>query len=392
LDFANAGTVTFLPGSYFIGIYYRPTGGDWVMAGDANFSNLVPYEIKYSNDIELYADMVLSTGTTITQNAPLTVTLAFLNNGSSTFTGDVDVSLYTLDGNFAETIQTLNGANLSPGYYYDNVQFTTNSVTVEPGTYLMALLHKPTNSDWELSGSTWHSNPVFVTIQQSAALSDSYENNNSEETAYNLPINFSGNAATTSTTGSNAHQSTDEDFYKIVLPQGYNYSITARIHDSYSSSNGQTYTCDMAWLYNSGSGWSDIYDDVLPGPIALTNGGTVHFRVAPYFTGQTGSYLLEIKVTRTPASAISDEQVENTLKLYPNPANNWVNIETENQEIIRRIVINDLTGRQVKLIAAPDSKTNSIDISSLETGNYQVIIQSDKHIWKRKLIIAHTDL
>jgi hypothetical protein len=388
LDFTNSGLISVLPGSYKIGIFYRPTGGDWVMVSNGSYSNMISFDVYYSNDIELYQDMVIDCGTNISQNQAFAVTLDITNDGSSTFVGDFDVSLYNLDGSFAETVQTRTGGNLASGYFYDDLVFSTSGVSVSPGTYLMAVMHKVDGSSWELTGSSYYSNPIYVTIKEQSIIADIYENNNIQNNSYNLSLNFNSNNCTVETANSNAHIGSDEDFYKIELASGYSYTITARIHDSYNSGNGQSYTCDMSWLYLNGSAWSDTYDDVMPSNITVNNGGTVYFHVAPYFIGQTGTYLLDIDVTRTPSNGINDVTASKNISVFPNPASDFVNIETVNKTNVQSIEIVDITGKQVVKIGNLKFNNNdfTIPISQLQQGTYILLIQTDEEIWQHKFV------
>ncbi len=388
LDFTNSGLLSVLPGSYYIGIFYRPIGGDWIIVSNGSFSNMISFDVYYSNDIELYQDMVIDCGTNISQNNPFTVTLDISNDGSTTFNGEFNVSLYNLDGSFAETVYTLPGANLASGYFYDDLVFSSSGVSVFPGTYLMAVMHKADGGSWELTGSSYYTNPIYVTIKEHEIPTDMYENNNIQNDAYNLSLNFSSNNASVETTGSNAHIGSDEDFYKIVLASGYNYTITSRIHDSYNSTNGQTYTCDMSWLYLNGSTWSDTYDDVMPTNITVNNGGTIYFHVAPYFIGQTGTYLLDIDVTRTASSGINDISNSENFTLFPNPTSDFVNIETESKTNVQSIEIVDITGKQIIIINNPKFNNNhfAIPVSQLLLGTYIILIRTDEEIWQHKFI------
>jgi len=388
LDFTNSGMLTVLPASYHVGVFYRPTGGDWVMVDDTSYSNMISFDVYYSNDIELYQDIVIDVGTSIMQNQAFTATLDILNDGTNTFNGDFDVSLFNLDGTFAETVQTLTGASLDAGYFYDDLDFVSSGVTVSPGTYLMALMHKENGGNWELSGSSYYSNPIYVTIQEQSILADMYENNDTQVDAYNLVLNFSSNNASVETSNSNLHIGTDNDFYKIILASGYDYTITARAHDSYNSGNGQTYTCDVSWLFLNGSTWSDSYDDVMPNNITVDNGGTVYFRIAPYFVGQTGTYLFDIDISRTPSLGIDDFSFSEYLSIFPNPTTDVINIIKKNSINIENVKIVDLNGKKVLDLNKPIfyNKHIEIPVTKLPFGSYVLLIQSDDKIWQHKFI------
>jgi len=387
LDFTNSGMLTVLPGSYCIGIFYRPTGGNWIMVSDGSYSNMISFDVYYSNDIELYQDMIIDCGTNISQNQAFTVTLDIVNDDSSTFNGEFDVSLYNLDGSFAETIQTLTGVSLGAGYFYDDLEFVTSGVSVTPGTYLLALMHKEDGGNWELTGSTYYTNPIKVIIQKAVINPDMYESNDIQNDAYNLTVNFSGSNASVETTGSNLHVGSDYDYYKIVLASGYDYTITARVHDSYNSGNGQTYTNDVLWSYLNGSTWSDAYDDVMSGNITVNNGGTVIFNVAPYFSGETGTYLLDIDVSRT-ATGIEDVATSEYISVFPNPATDIINIEIENNTQVNNVKIVDMVGKQVLQIdiSTFNDKHIVIPIKELPYGTYMLLIQTDETIWQHKFI------
>ena len=142
-----------------------------------------------------------------------------------------------------------------------------------------------------------------ITVERaSPASGDLYEPNNTVAQAFSLPVTFTNNTATVKTTGSNFHSTTDVDYYKIDLPSGFNYTITARLHDSYSSDDGNTYSVDAEFRYSTnGSSWSEYYDDVMDNNIVIPNGGTLYFHVEPYFISRTGTYLLDITIVRKQA-------------------------------------------------------------------------------------------
>ena len=326
LTFSNPGLVSLLPGNYNAILYYRVEGGNWMAAAPGSYTNLLPFKVYYSSDIELYSDFLISTGGEITANQPFSVKADIINNGSLKFTGDFQVALYDMQGNFADLVETQTGADLDPGYYYDDVEFHSNGISVTPGTYLMALLYRPDAGDWTLSGSSSYPNPVKIIVKATPLLPDKYESNNAEEEAYELVPVFSENSATVTTEGSNLHVGTDLDFYRLSLEGGFDYTFKTRVHDSYNSGNGETYSADVIWSWYANGSVSDVFDDLSGSDLVVQNGGDIFFAVAPYFEGETGSYLLDIQITRSPSTSTVLTKPE-TIIAYPNPATDRLNIE-----------------------------------------------------------------
>ncbi|MDD5696268.1 MAG: thiol protease/hemagglutinin PrtT, partial [Bacteroidales bacterium] len=355
LVFESDGLLSMLPGTCYIATFYRPSDGNWVQVSDNDnlgYYNLIQMEVVNQNDIELYSEMIISPGTTLIRGQSATINLDIVNNSSYTFVGKYAVDLYGLDGYWVETIYEISeNEGLPPGYHYayPYLTFTTNAIGVAPGTYLLAVTHKWSGYDWELTGSSYYQNPVYVTVQAEAIEPDPYENNNEVAQAYALPVSFSGNTADQNTQGANLHIETDYDYYRINLPTEYNYTITTRLHDSYDSGNGNVYTVDALFAYSmNGTDWSDAYDDVMPGNIAINGGGTLYFTVAPYFAGETGTYLLDMSITRVASGGIADGDQADLIRVYPNPAKNIVNIDLSAfKDELNQIDVYDMSGHQV---------------------------------------------
>ena len=220
---------------------------------------------------------------------------------------------------------------------------------------------------------------------------DVYENNDVQSKAYDLSPIFSGNTAERKTTGSNIHVGSDYDYYKFSLNSGYNYSINARLQDAYSNTDGKTYSMDGLFSYSTdGVNWSDAYDDILFGDISVKGANTIYFWVSPYFTGETGSYQLDISITRSPATATSE--ISNTseiINVYPNPAIDFVIVDMNNsQNSIVNINISDMTGRTMYADFNMQSKQISVPLSKFKSGIYILTILDDSgNKLSKKLII-----
>ncbi len=385
--FSTGGMTTLLPGSYTISVYYRTSGDNWIQVGDGSYNNSVALTVQNESDIELYSSWNISCGTTITQGQPFDVIIDIANYGNSTFYGSFDVSLYDLDGYFVETIATLSGAALDPNNFYDDLMFSTYGVSLEPGTYLMAAQHQPEFGSWTLTGSSNYPNPIQVIVMAEGEQADVYEPNDIEGNATNLSVNFVGNNASVLTTGSNSDNGSDYDYYYVNLPSGYDYTITARAHDSYNSGNGQYYTNDILWSFNAGFIWSMAYDDVMFGNITVNNGGMVKFLAAPYFLGETGTYLLDIQIVRTPLG-IDDFSVVSDIDIYPNPVKENLNISFSAESTVNSIQIMDISGSKVKVIDNPvkDGGIYTIPVYDIESGTYIVSISTEEKVHHQKFI------
>ncbi|TAF73696.1 MAG: T9SS C-terminal target domain-containing protein [Bacteroidetes bacterium] len=379
LTFTGSQMLKMFPGVYSMTLYYRVAGGEWSAVKNGSYSNYTTITVNgVANDLKVYENFSINTGNII-KNTPFTVTFNLANFGSSTFNGDIQLALYNLeDGSFVTSIGTKTGLTLDGGYYFINsLVISSTGINLSPGSYLLAVQNKSTNGSYVLSGSsTLNPNPITIIVEEPPILPDMYENNNSQTLSYNLPISFSGNSASKLTTGSNLHIGTDIDHYKISLPTGYNYSINGRVHDSYSSRNGNSYTADVLFSISDGTNTTETYDDAMASPYQLNNGGTLYFKIAPYFAGVTGSYLLDLNITRSPVTVIDEIRVKDSeIILFPNPSTDKINFKNLGMlETTNLSVVNSL-GKLVIEIANFDFK-NSLDISHLPVGLYFINFQN----------------
>ena len=389
LVFSTTGMLKMLPGKYWIGVYYRPTGGNWDMVkGTFWYSNYKSITVTNNNSIALYSDLTISGDEYFTQGKSGTVKVNIINNSSSTFKGKYAVSLYNLDGTFAQTINNYSETDgLPAGYVYSNpLSFFTSEITVNPGTYLLAVQHIIDGStNWQLTGTGKYLNPILVDVKAPPIQADIYEVNDNASLAYTLNLSFSGKNATVSTTGSNCHEGSDYDFYKVNLASGYNYSLNPRIHDEYNSGNNNTYSLDALFSYSldGGSSWSDVYDDIMPSEIQLSGGKSIIFKVAPYFSGQTGTYLFEIPATRESNLALNTKELYD-IKIYPNPVKDFVNIESSSCAITKIMVL-DLQGREISQHNLNENKF-LLPIAEFTPGAYILVISTTKGDFSEKII------
>lgn len=395
LVFSTTGLFSMLPGTYYVGIFYKSSSGNWIAVSDnGNYTNVTQIDVINPNSIELNSSMNVSPGTTVTQGQNVSVNLNILNNGNSNFLGTYSVDLYNLDGSYVQSIATITESNgLPPGYTYLSPYLTfSNTISAAPGTYLLAVQHLPSgSSNWELTGSTNYQNPIYLTVQAPSLTPDQYEVNNTFNQSYTLSSSFSGNNANSNTVGSNLHTGEDNDFYGINLSSGYDYTVSARLHDSYNSGNGNTYSVDALFSYSTdGSNWSDTYDDVMPGNISVNNGGMVYFHVAPYFAGETGTYLLDINISRTAHVGIEEPEALKDIRVYPNPAVDLVTIDLSNSEgNLKAIELMSVDGKIVQSMNTNISeKLIRMPLDAVADGVYMLRLTTDKGIAIRRIVVG----
>jgi hypothetical protein len=376
-----------VPGTYIIGLFYKNGSNNYSLINPTTYANPVSITVtgNYS-DIQMYNNSSVSP-TTPVQNQSFTVNTQISNAGGSNFSGWLSADLFDMEGNYVTTIEEISNVTMQAGYYY-NVQFVTNGLNVAPGTYYIAFFSSTNQQNWSLVYGQQYPNPIQVTITGQPLNPDQYENNNTSNTAYALNVNFSGNTATVTTTGSNIHVGNDYDYYKINLPSGNNYSITARVHDSYNSGNGNNYTNDVQFSYvaNGGSP-SSTYDDVMPGSIFVQNGGTVIFFVSDYFSGTTGTYLLDLQIARGQNVGVTENTINNAT-VFPNPASDFVWIDGGDLQGAYELEVFDQAGRTVLNNTGTADGLLKTDVSSLSSGIYILKLKAGNTISTGKIVKA----
>lgn len=380
-EFTTTGNIVFVPGQYQVALFYKTNEGDWTIIDDGNYNNLGTFQIYYEDDIETYSDFtILSDNGQLIQGSTARVNVDLANTGSNTFYGNVRVNLSTLNGEWVQNIEIKNISDgLGSGYHFTNGLTFEGEITAEPGTYHMELAYY--NNGWYYAGAYYHSNPITVVVEAPEINADRYEVNNTLAQAYKLELsNWSNNQTAVSTTGSNLHVGNDIDYYKVELPTGRSYTINAHLHDSYASGNGQSYTVDAMFAYSTdGQTFSAGIDDVMDESISF-NGGTIYFGVTPYFSGMSGTYLLEIAISI--GGFGTDENYATSFILYPNPVKDILHIKCDNMQ---QYDVFSLDGKLIKSLQRNDDEA-VIDFSDLERGIYMVRITSDKGIVTRKIV------
>ncbi|MFZ4456975.1 MAG: C10 family peptidase [Bacteroidales bacterium] len=295
--------VSMYNGNYFLQLYFAPAESTmWRIVGGGNYVNKTPIAVTYSAPIELYSNFLISPNNKI-NNTPVivqgaTTYIDFVVQNTSTTTvynGSVGLFLYDMfTGKNVAFLGSYDNLSLKANGGYKSVYVTFSNINVNPGTYYMMAVYSDTPNPL-IVGATTNTNPIKVIIQAAPVPKDSYEPNNTADSAYVLPVSIVGGKATIKTTNATINDG-DGDYYKIQLPAGKNYSISAKAQDSYKSTDGISYTCDVAYSMSiNGTNLNRSYDSQSD-TINVDNGGVVTLNVMPYYPGMTGTYALEITI------------------------------------------------------------------------------------------------
>jgi hypothetical protein len=100
--------------------------------------------------------------------------------------------------------------------------------------------------------------------------------------------------------------------------------------------------------------------------------------------GTTGVLVVyEVEIT---GLAGTDSPVASQLSVFPNPANNVINVTNADNILVNGITIADLNGRTVKTVKFDGVSEAQVNVSDLASGIYMMTISSDKGTTTKKIV------
>lgn len=319
-----------------------------------------------------------ATSTTIQHGVNHSFTVTIKNNKSTTFNGTLKLVIETATEVPIQVIQELPNVSIS-GNSTSSKTFSS-LITAVPGSYKLTLYYKANNSTkWTNVGIGNGSNRANITVVLNP---DSYEDNNTASSPYVFTPNFTNNQATINTVGSNIHVGDNYDYYRINLPEGYRYNITATLYDS--KNNPQQYSGNLQVRFsNNGGSWSMLQDTV-SGSFAMENGGPIVYKVWPAISGTIGTYLLSTQITRTPNTGIEETADNSNVAIYPNPTTGICHVECKSQN--GECFVYDVFGKLL-IYKNIEEENSELDLSNFAMGTYIVrIIDGKEKVSTHKII------
>jgi hypothetical protein len=341
------------------------------------------------NDVKLSSPIEVPLALKVTK--PGTFKVNILNSGASTFTGSFRIDLYDAAGNDVTTVTkpTIDTSLAAGATFSAPLSFKFDSLPATPGTYFAYVSCMPSGGTWQPCGSALFQNPIFIVIDDSTLLPDTFEPNETQATAFALPLNFfNGNNTNVSTTGANIHVGIDQDYYKIELPDdSYTYEVKPVIRDIINEP--ALFTNHVLYSYSTnGNDWSRTYEDTLKTPIAVARGSKLFFHVATVNIGDIGTYVLSVNVTRTPTNGVQALVSDRSFTITPNPASSQFMLANSNANV-SMVEIRNLLGQSVKRISHDELQRTGgrVQIGELGNGVYFVTMRSTDKVETVKLVV-----
>lgn len=309
------GGTPFKPGKYRAYMYYQDddeTESKLVKTDEGILFteyNNVAFTVKFSGNLRLASSYTLYDAPfdkTFTAGQRVRMDVKVKNISTSTiFKGKLRLCLFNLDGTLAEDLCEMD-------YSQDGIsantlcQVTFNAfISIEPGTYNMALQVKPTGqSKWSYVGYDIFPNPVSVIIKAPELFADEDEPNNSQSMATNLFWEIDQELEGFGTRAS-LHDDADIDYYKLIFPSSNQYKVSMDLYDKYNPGGWWYENADAQFGYSVGG---DTYSEYSWGSTTLAFDGPniLYIRVKPYGMNGLGYYELAGDIVETANPNIQD--------------------------------------------------------------------------------------
>jgi hypothetical protein len=84
--------------------------------------------------------------------------------------------------------------------------------------------------------------------------------------------------------------------------------------------------------------------------------------------------------------SIKENAVSSQFSVYPNPANNVINITNADNMLVNAVTVTDLNGRTVKNVSFDNVASAQVNVADLASGMYILNVTSDKGTATKKFV------
>lgn len=97
-----------------------------------------------------------------------------------------------------------------------------------------------------------------------------------------------------------------------------------------------------------------------------------------------GSQAYSLVASSTNGLGLNSRDFDNSIFIYPNPAQNVLNFDVKNDVILSEVSVNDISGKEI--FKSTNAIGNSVDVSNLSAGVYFITFKSDANSITKKFI------
>ena len=300
------------------------------------------------------------------------------NTGSAAFTGDLALQIFDSAMNYVTTMETKTGQNIAAGGTSPALVFTNPNPVYQmiPGIYNARLMYRPTGT------TTWAAvanNGTFINLNQLVV-----GNSQSIELNANItltPASTTVKASQPLSVSSNIINLTSGTFSGSVRAVFTN--VTTGTQTVIENKSGQSI------FYNGNQSYSFYTPSVsvAPGTYTVAIQHAFGTSTSYIYTG-SDQYQNPIIVTVVSTTGINTPSIADKISVFPNPASDVVNINT-NGIAVSRVTVTDIRGRIQEEIA-PDATQSviTLPVSNYAAGIYFVNLYAGEEVVTKKIVVA----
>ena len=300
----------------------------------------------------------------------------------------------------ADDAETLDPCGGSTATYAWSTGETTSTITIDgPGSYSVTKMEEGCESSAVIEVTQSQAVDILdveecsdnLPVTMDATIADGVSYAWDGGTSLNTATNTFNDAGTYNVTATDAMGCTSTDAFSLTVLEepeaaiGETHSGLTYFYDASASnyvSTGTTYNWDFGSAATPSS--STNMTETVIYPWSNPSSPTAHTVTLEIDNG-CGIDLASMEVTPDPLGVEDIE--EGTFAVYPNPANDVVNVVTNNADA-GSIMIMDMSGRTIiELSIASGSNTHTVNVSDLAAGSYMVKVANDNSATVQSLII-----
>ena len=311
------------PGTYYVSAVCRPTSNHhWAKLGNGDSENktklIIGDSAAMDEELTLISEFKIGDNRQAKQGSSFEVAFDLKNTSSINFDGGVSSILYNYDkgGRMEGYLFRDDEITIAPNQTLSRSYAISDDFGDVPAGNYLAVLYQAQDGEeyWHMANSGNFSSAIRISVSQGPDRFEPNEWTESGEYSVFRPHFENSNTYKLRPWCTSIHSVSDKDHFLLPLEAGYDYTVDAELYDSSNPEDKYTYTTDVVFfgLSSEEDGSLKYYDDVMPLPMKIENGGYAFFGVRGWGT-ETGSYKLEVNVTRHERGQIDSNDPRNVV-------------------------------------------------------------------------------